>query len=191
MKWQLKDVQWQIAHLVEVIEEHSCSQKHGPDPAWQICRFTGSIRVELAKAEKRVNQRIGAETPAEKIVAYLREFWIAFFITNHRGHWASWTFYGTLGEMRGTFGVHLARIATQFKLDIEDNLASILPAKERRVPMDEREKQIGRLFTGELQFRRASAVRLATTHQVQPLDLPGTGTHGKHYVSYEEIPLRR
>jgi hypothetical protein len=49
---------------------------------------------------------------------------------NHRGHWASWTFYGALGEMRGTFGIHLARIATQFKLDIEDNLASILPAKD-------------------------------------------------------------
>jgi hypothetical protein len=32
--------------------------------------------------------------------------------------------------MRGTFGVQLARIATQFKLDIEDNLASILPAKD-------------------------------------------------------------
>jgi hypothetical protein len=49
---------------------------------------------------------------------------------NHHGHWASWTFYGALGEMRGTFGVHLARIAAQFKLDIEDDLASILPAKD-------------------------------------------------------------
>lgn len=49
---------------------------------------------------------------------------------NHRGHRASWTFYSALGEMRGTFGVHLARVATQFKLDVEDKLASILPAKE-------------------------------------------------------------
>jgi hypothetical protein len=30
--------------------------------------------------------------------------------------------------MRGTFGVHLAKIAAEFKLDIEDRLASILPA---------------------------------------------------------------
>lgn len=45
------------------------------------------------------------------------------------GHYASWTFYGALGEMRGIFGVHLARIATKFRLDIEDDLASILPAK--------------------------------------------------------------
>ena len=56
--------------------------------------------------------------------------------------------------------------------------------------MDEREKQIGRLFTAELQFRLASAVRLATTRQVQPLDLPQDWTHGQHHVSYEEIALR-
>jgi hypothetical protein len=49
---------------------------------------------------------------------------------NHRGHWASWTFYGALGEMRGTFGVHLAQIATHFKLDVEDKLAVILPEKD-------------------------------------------------------------
>jgi Family of unknown function (DUF6650) len=54
----------------------------------------------------------------------------AILYANQRGHWASWTFYSALGEMRGIFGVHLARVATQFKLDIEDNLASILPAKD-------------------------------------------------------------
>ncbi len=56
--------------------------------------------------------------------------------------------------------------------------------------MDERGKQIGRLLTAELQFRLASAVRLATTRQVQPLDLPQDWTHGKHRVTYEEIALR-
>jgi hypothetical protein len=53
---------------------------------------------------------------------------------NHHGHWASWTFYSAIGEMRGTFGIHLARIAAQFHLDIEDNLASILPAKDEEGP---------------------------------------------------------
>ena len=45
------------------------------------------------------------------------------------GHYASWTFYSALGEMRGVFGIHLARIAASFRLDVEDDLASILPAK--------------------------------------------------------------
>lgn len=46
----------------------------------------------------------------------------------HRGHWASWEFNGALGELRGVFGVHVARIAAQHGLDVEDALAAILPA---------------------------------------------------------------
>jgi hypothetical protein len=38
--------------------------------------------------------------------------------------------YSSLAEMRGTFGVGLAPIAAQFRLDIEDQLAAILPAKD-------------------------------------------------------------
>jgi hypothetical protein len=30
--------------------------------------------------------------------------------------------------LRGTFGIHVANIAAAFKLDVEDRLASILPA---------------------------------------------------------------
>ena len=48
----------------------------------------------------------------------------------HANGWGfhSWTFGSALGELRGTFGVHVARIAAAFKLDVEDRLASILPA---------------------------------------------------------------
>jgi len=55
----------------------------------------------------------------------------------------------------------------------------------------ERETHIGRLFSAELQFRLASAVRLATTRAVQPLDLPMEWTHGEHRVRYEEVALRQ
>ena len=47
---------------------------------------------------------------------------------NEHGHYSSWTFYGALGELRGTFGVHIAKTAAQFHLDIEEDLARILPA---------------------------------------------------------------
>lgn len=46
------------------------------------------------------------------------------------GHWASWKFSGALGEMRGVFGLHLARLATEYGLDIEDELAQILPGAD-------------------------------------------------------------
>lgn len=44
------------------------------------------------------------------------------------GGYPSWTFGSALGELRGTFGIHVAKIAAAFKLDVEDRLASILPA---------------------------------------------------------------
>ncbi len=43
------------------------------------------------------------------------------------GHWASWVFMGALGELRGVFGIHIAQIAASFGLDVEDELATILP----------------------------------------------------------------
>ncbi|ABD71260.1 hypothetical protein Rfer_3556 [Rhodoferax ferrireducens T118] len=51
----------------------------------------------------------------------------------HQGHYASWIFNGAVGELRGVFGVHIARLAASHGLDIEGELASILPA-----PADER-----------------------------------------------------
>ena len=49
---------------------------------------------------------------------------------HHAKGWGfhSWTFGSALGELRGTFGIHLVKIAAAFKLDVEDRLASILPA---------------------------------------------------------------
>ena len=49
---------------------------------------------------------------------------------NYHGHYASWQFNGAVGELRGVFGIHLAQIATQYGLDIEDELASILPLSD-------------------------------------------------------------
>lgn len=56
--------------------------------------------------------------------------------------------------------------------------------------MDERSGQIAKLFAAELQFRLASAVRLAVASKKQPLDLPKEWSHGKHKVQYKEIALR-
>lgn len=42
----------------------------------------------------------------------------------------SQVFYGALGEMRGTFGFCLSQIVLAYGLDVEEDLASILPAKE-------------------------------------------------------------
>jgi hypothetical protein len=77
--------------------------------------FAASLRAMRAACRKFL-ERVG--TGGRETVLY----------ANQHGHWASWTFYSALGEMRGTFGVHIAKIAAQFRLDVEDRLAAILPA---------------------------------------------------------------
>jgi len=51
------------------------------------------------------------------------------------GHYASWVFNGAVGELRGVFGIHIATLAASHGLDVEGELASILPA-----PSTEEEK---------------------------------------------------
>ncbi|WP_281184082.1 DUF6650 family protein [Trichlorobacter lovleyi] len=46
----------------------------------------------------------------------------------HQDHYASWVFNGAVGELRGVFGIHVARLAATHGLDVENDLASILPA---------------------------------------------------------------
>jgi hypothetical protein len=55
---------------------------------------------------------------------------------------------------------------------------------------DSSSEQISNLFSAELQFRLACAVRLAVTMEEQPLDLPMEWSFGKHNVKYKEIAIR-
>jgi len=47
-----------------------------------------------------------------------------------QGHYASWIFISAIGEMRGVFGLHLAKLAVAHGLDVEDDLAKIFPAED-------------------------------------------------------------
>ncbi len=42
----------------------------------------------------------------------------------------SWKFNSALGELRGAFGIMLAQMAVAYGIDIEDELAMILPEKD-------------------------------------------------------------
>lgn len=46
-----------------------------------------------------------------------------------QGHYASWVFISALGELRGVFGIHVAALAAGYGLDVERELAAIVPAK--------------------------------------------------------------
>lgn len=40
---------------------------------------------------------------------------------------AGWRINQALGEMRGVFGIHIARLAVAYGLDVDEPLASMLP----------------------------------------------------------------
>jgi hypothetical protein len=80
----------------------------------ELCSSLRAMRAACRKFLEAVDDRDGI------VVRY----------GGHPGHWASWRFGGALGELRGVFGVHIARIAAQNGLDIEDDLARILPASD-------------------------------------------------------------
>lgn len=46
------------------------------------------------------------------------------------GHYANWTFNSALGEMRGVFGIHIAKLATAYGVDVEDDLAAVIPGED-------------------------------------------------------------
>lgn len=47
-----------------------------------------------------------------------------------QGHYASWSFYSWMGQLRSTFGTQIAKIAAMYGLDVEDDLGTILPERD-------------------------------------------------------------
>lgn len=58
-----------------------------------------------------------------------REIYLPSPIGN-MGSYSAWVFCGALGEMRGVFGLHVAMIAVRNGLDVESELATILPTED-------------------------------------------------------------
>lgn len=79
--------------------------------------LTDSLRAMRASCRKFLDT---VHDPEDRIIEY----------GAHRNHWASWVFNSALGELRGVFGVHIAKIAAQNGLEVEDQLASILPVED-------------------------------------------------------------
>lgn len=79
-----------------------------------LCQSLRAMRASCRKFMESVDDRGG--------IVVLHGF--------DHGHWASWRFGAALGELRATFGLHIAKLAAQNGLDVEDDLAQILPASD-------------------------------------------------------------
>lgn len=60
-----------------------------------------------------------------------------------RGHASRWMLESALGELRGVFGIHIAKLAAEYGLDVEDDLAVILPNTDEESPNGRRGRRGG------------------------------------------------
>lgn len=49
----------------------------------------------------------------------------------YRRYWGGENFFAALGEMRAIFGIHIAQLCVKYGIDVEKDLASILPSEDR------------------------------------------------------------
>jgi len=95
----------------------------------QVAQSVLQIRTELTAAIRRLPENAEAASSFRAMRAACREY-----LTN-TGH-RSPRFFGSmadLGRLRGIFGVHIAYLAIKYGIDIEGDLASIVPLELREV----------------------------------------------------------
>lgn len=89
------------------------------------------IRRQLTKTLHKVDREsvIGASIVAMRTAC--RKFLDDIQGTKRRRFFLDLHFMMTLGELRCTFGIHVARISSAYKVDVEGDLASILPDEQK------------------------------------------------------------
>jgi hypothetical protein len=102
-------------HSVNEIRSFLTNEISSVDSNSELSSALRAMRSECRKFLDNVSERNG------EIIQYGFQ----------HGHWASWRFLPALGELRGVFGVYIAKIATSYGLDVEKDLASILPEEDK------------------------------------------------------------
>ena len=101
---------WVNQSVLEIRQELTTTLKRYP-PKDEVA---GSLRAMRACCRKFLDQQTGPTKRIQNPYA------------NEPSVWTS------LGELRGVFGLHLARICLAFGLDVEPELASILPMADEK-----------------------------------------------------------
>ena len=58
-----------------------------------------------------------------------------------RFHVRDFEIFAALGELRAVFGIHIAQLAVKYGIDIEDELASILPIEDDESSVNPRKRR--------------------------------------------------
>lgn len=114
------------------IREYLTSEMQCMDANSKLFEYVKAMRIAARKFTDRM------EYKKDKNFLYNAQHW---------DHWASWTFASALGEMRGTFGNMIAQIAAAYGLDVEDDLAAIIPDSEHDIGMENEGKYVTKLLS--------------------------------------------
>jgi hypothetical protein len=100
------------------------------DFAWEVegevADSVLAIRAELTKALKLLAERSEAASSLKAMRAACREY-----LDNVRHHHGHVSFFTELGRLRAIIGVHVAHLAIKYGIDIDGELARVIPAEFR------------------------------------------------------------
>lgn len=103
-------------HCVEFvcrIREYLTSEMQQTENGFNLFSHIKAMRIACRKFLNRLNS---------KDDRFLNE-------ARYNGNFSSWVFGSALGEIHGTFGNMVAQILAAYGIDIEDDLATIIPKK--------------------------------------------------------------
>jgi hypothetical protein len=103
--YQMEHGPWVTQSVLEIRHELTRTLQECPDDT----NLTEPIRAMRSACRKFLND---TQRPGRMSYPHEAQLWVA------------------LGELRATFGLHLARLCTAYGIDVEPDLASILPEKD-------------------------------------------------------------
>ena len=98
--------------------------------------FVGQSLIEIRKELTSLLQRIGDNREISPHLRAMRAACRKYLneVGNRdkpRFHYGKFETFAALGELRAVFGIHVAQLAVKYGIDVEDELASILPIEDK------------------------------------------------------------
>jgi hypothetical protein len=90
------------------------------------------IRKELTSSLQRIDDNPEISPHLRAMRAACRKYLNEVSNQNKpRFHYREFETFAALGELRAVFGIHIAQLAVKYGIDVEDELASILPIEDK------------------------------------------------------------
>ena len=83
--------------------------------------------LQIREALTRFLQSLTDDSDISEHIRAMRAACRKFMNEAHDNRLPNWEFFTKLGQLRGVFGIHVAQLSAKYGIDVEEELASILP----------------------------------------------------------------